>query len=105
MKHERICVVCGKHYAYCPACDEYKDLPKWMFAFCSENCKDIYSTFNALNAGTISEEDAKARFKELDISAVVDENIKAKLAVLFQPDVKKEEPKQDFQPEIRRKHR
>lgn len=38
----RICTTCGKEYKYCPNCKDYAHLPKWHFAWCCEECKDLF---------------------------------------------------------------
>ena len=64
----RICSVCGNSYKYCPKCKEYESLPTWMFAFCSENCKNIYNVTSNYEDGLISADDVKKILKKLDLS-------------------------------------
>ena len=67
MKHGRICSVCNTEYAYCPNCNSYDSKPRWMFLFCSENCKDIFETVSAYNQGRIDTKTARKRLEECDL--------------------------------------
>ena len=67
-KKTRICSVCGSSYTFCPRCNEDRDKPNWYFAFCSENCKNIYDTASKFEDGRISGEEAYKSLKELDLS-------------------------------------
>lgn len=68
MANLRKCIVCGKEYEYCPRCSRFAHLPKYMFTYCSENCKEIdYITASYAN-GHITVEDAKAQLKNYDLT-------------------------------------
>lgn len=67
MRHEKICSVCNTHYQYCPNCDSYASKPRWMFLFCSENCKDIFETVSDYTQGRIDTRTAKKRLDKCDI--------------------------------------
>lgn len=64
----RTCSVCRTGYLYCPRCQEDADKPNWYFAFCSENCLNIYDTLAAYCDGRISDIEAKERIIKLDLS-------------------------------------
>lgn len=66
----RICSTCRGEYRFCPRCNEDKDKPNWYFAFCSENCKDIYDVTSNYGWGNISEKEAKERLSKLDLSKI-----------------------------------
>lgn len=66
--HNRTCTTCGKEYRYCPKCTRDKDKPKWLFAFCSEECKEIYQILNDEQYKRISTAEAKARLSKVDMS-------------------------------------
>ncbi len=68
MKHARICAICGKEYSYCGACPEYDELPRWMFLFDNENCKNIWEVINNYRAGKLTAAQAKAELQKLDMS-------------------------------------
>lgn len=67
-RKERTCAVCHKKYKYCPACNEDKDKPYFMFVFCSENCKDIYDVGSKFEDGRIDGETAYKELEKLDLS-------------------------------------
>ena len=65
---ERICSVCKRTYKYCPLCKEDAKKPTWLFAFCSENCKDIYNITSSFEDGCMTDTEAKAKLEKLDLS-------------------------------------
>lgn len=67
-RKERTCAVCRGKYYYCPACDEDKNKPNFMFVFCSENCKDIYDVGSRFEDGRMSGETAYKELEKLDLS-------------------------------------
>lgn len=67
--HIRNCVICGQAYKYCMGCPEqYNTQETWRNIFCSENCRDIYQTYNSLKAGEIDASAARQKMKALDMS-------------------------------------
>lgn len=68
MKHARICAICGKEYSYCPDCTDYDELPRWMFLFDKENCKDIWEVINKYRTKEYTAAQAKAELQKLDMS-------------------------------------
>lgn len=66
----RTCSVCRKTYKYCPKCREYESLPTWMFAFCSENCKNIYITTSDYEDRHITADEAKKQLDKFDLSMI-----------------------------------
>ena len=65
----RMCCVCHKEYSFCPVCNPEDRLkPTWNFAYCSENCKDIYNITSSFENGRLSDIDAKAKLEKLDLS-------------------------------------
>lgn len=67
----RTCVVCGKKYSFCPVCDP-KDakLEPWHFAWCSEDCKEIYGVTSAFEDGRMSAIEAEEKLEKLDLSRI-----------------------------------
>ena len=53
-KGDRIRHTCQSGYRYCPGCTEFKDMPYYMFMFCSQNCKDIWDTLSEFEDGKLS---------------------------------------------------
>ena len=67
----RTCCVCRKEHLFCPQCRlEDRNKPTWYFAYCSENCKDIYSATSDYENGNISADDAKKQLDKLDLSQI-----------------------------------
>ena len=67
----RTCCVCRKEHLFCPQCrPEDKNKPTWYFAYCSENCKDIYAATSDYENGNISADDAKKQLDKLDLSQI-----------------------------------
>ena len=65
----RTCCVCHKEYSFCPVCNPEDRLkPTWHFAYCSENCKDIYNITSSFENGRLSDIDAKAKLEKLDLN-------------------------------------
>ena len=65
----RMCCVCHKEYSFCPVCNSEDRLkPTWHFAYCSENCKDIYNITSSFENGRLSDIDAKAKLEKLDLN-------------------------------------
>lgn len=68
MAHERNCTVCGKQYNYCPNCSQYAGMEKWHIEYCSEQCKNTYSTINRYAFKHITKDEAKMLLKGNDIT-------------------------------------
>ncbi len=67
----RTCCVCHQEHMYCPVCNpEDRNKPTWYFAYCSENCKDIYTATSDYENGNISADDAKKQLDKLDLSQI-----------------------------------
>lgn len=64
----RMCCVCHKEYPFCLCNPEDRLKPTWHFAYCSENCKDIYNITSSFENGRLSDIDAKAKLEKLDLS-------------------------------------
>nr|DAG57829.1 MAG TPA: DNA gyrase inhibitor [Caudoviricetes sp.] len=67
----RMCCVCHEEYSFCPVCNsEDRNKPTWYFAYCSENCKDIYTVTSDYEDKKISADDAKKQLDKLDLSQI-----------------------------------
>ena len=64
----RTCCVCHKEYPFCLCNPEDRLKPTWYFAYCSENCKDIYNITSSFENGKLSDIDAKEKLEKLDLS-------------------------------------
>lgn len=69
-KFSRICTVCGKEYEYCPNCSKYDHMERWHDAYCSANCKKLYSVCAGYINEWLPKEVEAARLQELDLSYV-----------------------------------
>ena len=67
-KKNRICIICGEHYAYCPHCGEDAGKPTWYFIFDGQNCHDIYEVCTQYRDGKIDIQEAYEKVSKLDIS-------------------------------------
>ena len=67
----RTCCVCHRNFSSCPVCNpEDRNKPTWYFAYCSENCKDIYSVASDYENGNIQADEAKTQLDKLDLSHI-----------------------------------
>lgn len=66
----RTCCVCHKEYSFCLCNPEDRNKPTWYFAYCSENCKDIYTVTSDYENGNISADEAKTQLDRLDLSQI-----------------------------------
>lgn len=67
----RTCCVCRREHLFCPQCrPEDRNKPTWYFAYCSENCKDIYTVTSDYEDKKISADDAKKQLDKLDLSQI-----------------------------------
>ena len=64
----RMCCVCHKEYPFCLCNPEDRLKPTWHFAYCSENCKDIYNITSSFENGRLSDIDAKTKLEKLDLN-------------------------------------
>lgn len=67
----RTCCVCRKEHLFCPQCrPEDRNKPTWYFAYCSENCKNIYAVTSDYEGKKISADEAKIQLDKLDLSHI-----------------------------------
>lgn len=65
------CIVCGKKYHLCIACERSKATWKpWKMITDTENCYEIYKVLNDYNFNKISKEEAKILLEQLDLKNV-----------------------------------
>ena len=67
-KNNKICIVCGQKYTFCPTCSETEKLEMWKNIYCSENCKKLFRAASGYHAQTATIEEVRARFDECDLS-------------------------------------
>lgn len=66
----RTCCVCHKEYSFCLCRPEDRNKPTWYFAYCSENCKNIYAVTSDYEGKKISADEAKIQLDKLDLSHI-----------------------------------
>lgn len=66
-KFERQCTICSSTYQYCPNCSDFDRLPRWMDAYCSERCKEIYNIVAGYLNHWLEPEVEAARLSELEL--------------------------------------
>ena len=68
-KYKRICSCCGRTYYYCNrGCSEFKNLPRYMDTFDTENCQTLYNICAGFVNGWLSKEEEANRLKDTDLS-------------------------------------
>lgn len=68
-KDLRTCCVCRQKFSFCPVCNsEDMNKPLWHFAYCGENCKNIYEITSAFEDGRMTDIEAKEKLEKLDLS-------------------------------------
>lgn len=68
MRKNRQCSCCGVQYTYCPDCGGADRLkPTWYADFCSENCKDLWSTATKFNMGMMTKQEAAEIISSLSL--------------------------------------
>ena len=69
MSKERECLVCAKHYQYCPHCNKNNIKETWKNTYCSKECREIFNTCSNFEGKLISQEEAYNKLSELDINS------------------------------------
>ena len=81
-KDNATCIICGKGYHLCIACERNKgDWKSWRTITDTENCYKIYKVLNDYNFNKISKNEAINLLEELDLNSLdtFKENIKEKI--------------------------
>lgn len=67
----RTCWACGTKYSHCPNCSRVDALkPSWASEFCSETCKDLWTTLTKFGMSMITKSDAKSIILGLDLKPI-----------------------------------
>ena len=67
-KSNRTCLCCKKKYDYCPSCSRADALkPRWHSEFCSETCKELWTSLVKFNMGTLTKEETKDIISGLEL--------------------------------------
>lgn len=67
-RFEKICSICKQEYKYCSQCSDFDHLPRWMDAYCSQNCKDLYNITAGWLNGWKDKDIEIERLKNIDLS-------------------------------------
>lgn len=59
MRGERECLICGRHYVYCPNCGNGDATETWRNLYCSKSCRQIFDALSKWKNKTMSAIDAK----------------------------------------------
>lgn len=96
MARKRQCICCTSKYEYCSTCRKDSDKPSWMSTFCSEACKELWSTAVKYNMNLISKPEAKAAIEALELKEKSEyvECVQRDLEVIMAP----EKVAEDVQP-------
>lgn len=70
MAKTRTCILCKNKYSYCPDCSADRNMPRWHFVLCSENCFAVNSVLSAHTAGRLSKGEARKRLLQADLDAM-----------------------------------
>ena len=65
MRNERICLMCGTHYSFCPHCKESKPEEMWRFLYHDGKCLALSEIWYAYRGNEISKQEAKRRMSKL----------------------------------------
>lgn len=71
VKLNKTCIACKTKYSYCPTCSRADALkPTWYSEFCSEPCKDIWTTATKYNMNMLTKDEAKAIISNIDLKPI-----------------------------------
>lgn len=70
MAKNRTCFICGSKYDYCPSCERDKMKPSWYSLFCGDTCKELNSILSANTANKMTDKEASALLKDLNLTSV-----------------------------------
>lgn len=71
-RFDKVCSVCKKEYKYCSQCSDFDHLPRWMDAYCSQNCKDLYNIAAGWLNGWKDKDVEIDRLNNIDLSKMND---------------------------------
>ena len=85
---ERTCIACRGKYHYCPKCTEDANKPVWMFAFCSEECKETFTIVRDYCGKKLTKSGAKSMLSKVVKSPFdkFDSSITERLNEIFKED-------------------
>lgn len=63
----RKCMCCNTKYNYCPTCGSDRLKPTYLSTFCSESCKDLWTTLSEVSMGMIDKPKAVEKINSLNL--------------------------------------
>lgn len=68
MANNRKCLTCSTEYSYCPNCSRADALkPYWYAEFCSDTCKNLWTTCVRYNLKKLTKQEAQEIIKSLPL--------------------------------------
>lgn len=64
---DRICLICGKNYHYCPHCEDTKSTDTWKALYCSLACRTVFDTLSKFVNGHITADVAYEKLSALNV--------------------------------------
>lgn len=63
----RKCTCCNEKYNYCPSCGNDRLKPTYLSVFCSESCKDLWTTLSKFSMGMLTKPEAVEIINSLNL--------------------------------------
>lgn len=67
-KNNAVCSICGSPYHLCLSCKDSMKLHPWKIHCCSSECYKTFQIVKGYNNGVYTKEEAKDKFKNVDLS-------------------------------------
>lgn len=67
-KNNAVCSICGSSYHLCLSCKDSMKLHPWKIHCCSSECYKTFQILKGFNNGIYTKEEAKEKFKNVDLS-------------------------------------
>ena len=71
-KNNAVCSICGKPYHLCLSCKDSMKLHPWKIHCCSSECYKTFQIVKGFNNGVYTKEEAKEKFKNVDLKNLGD---------------------------------
>lgn len=71
-KNNAVCSICGNPYHMCISCKDSMKLHPWKIHCCSSECYKTFQIVKGFNNGVYTKEEAREKFKNVDLSNLKD---------------------------------
>ena len=71
-KKNAVCSICGRPYHLCLSCKDSMKLHPWKIHCCSSECYKTFQIVKGFNNGVYTKEEAREKFKNVDLSNLKD---------------------------------